>query len=178
VSLVTAGLLGVIEAASAAARRSVTSLPAAPRAATPTETVRLTKVPACAIISGTDIPATCARSRSAMLSASASSVWGSKTTNSSPRISRPVVIAQLLAERVAQRTQDLVPTVTVGIVDGLEMIDVNQRDRQWAAGPHRTGDLGRRLALPVAALSSPVLVSILDLATSWSCIMNRLASST
>ena len=74
--------LAKYSAASAAASRSVTSPPTASRAATPIEMVSRTY--AAPSWTGMDNAATWARNRSAMLSASASSVWGSRTTNSSP----------------------------------------------------------------------------------------------
>ena len=47
--------------------------------------------------------------------------------------------------------------VTVGVVDGLEVVDVDQGHRQRAAGPDGPGDLRRRLALPGARIEQPGL---------------------
>jgi hypothetical protein len=62
-----------------------------------------------------------------------------------------VVITHLLAQRGPQRTQHRVPgQMAIGVIDGLEVIDVDQGQRQRGAGPDRTRDLHRRLGLPGA----------------------------
>jgi hypothetical protein len=69
-----------------------------------------------------------------------------------------VVIAHLLAQRGPQRTQHHVSgQVTIGVIDGLEVIDVYQGQRQRGAGPDRARDLRRRLGLPGARVEQPRL---------------------
>jgi hypothetical protein len=69
-----------------------------------------------------------------------------------------VVIAHLLAQRGAQRTQHRIPgQVTIGVIDGLEVINVHQGQRQRGMGPDGPGDLRRRLALPGARVKQASL---------------------
>ncbi len=69
-----------------------------------------------------------------------------------------VVLAQLVEQHVADRSQHRVPDqVTVSVIDRLEVIDVDQGHGQRTAGPDGPGDLRRGLALPGRRVEEPRL---------------------
>jgi hypothetical protein len=70
-----------------------------------------------------------------------------------------IVAPQLLAQRIGDRAERSVSgQVTIGVVDHLEMVDVDQGHRQRAAGPDGPSDLLFSLGFPGRDVEQPRLV--------------------